>query len=93
MSKTSSSVSVSELARDPAGVLKNVRDSRVPFVLTEEGKAAAFLVSVEAYERAERERELLILLAKGEKQILAGETHDADDVLREIDSLLKEEGA
>lgn len=88
MSKAPASVSVSDLSRDLAGVLKSVRESREPFVVTEQGRAAAFLVSVEAYERAERERELLLLLAKGEKEIRAKEGHDLDDVFAEIDSLL-----
>ncbi len=45
-------------------------------------------VSIEAFERAEQERHLLRLLARGEKEIAAGEGYDLDDVLGEADTLL-----
>jgi len=40
------------------------------------------------YERAERERQILGLLAKGEREIAAGKGHDLDAVLAEADRLL-----
>jgi hypothetical protein len=51
------------------------------------------MLSVEAYERSERDRELLSLLAKGEREIEAGEGYDADSVLAEADALLAEESS
>ena len=48
------------------------------------------MLSVEAYERSECDREILRLLAKGEKEIEAGEGHDLDSVLAEADALLAE---
>jgi len=55
----------------------------------ERGKAAAVLISVDAYERAENERELLRLLARGEKEIAAGKGYDLDAVLAEARAVLK----
>jgi hypothetical protein len=46
------------------------------------------MLSVEAYERAEHEREILRLLARGEREIAAGAGHDLDSVLAEADALL-----
>ena len=67
-----------------------VKNSKEPLVITQRGRAAAVLQSVEAYERSERDRELLRLLAKGEKEIEAGEGYDLDSVLAEADALIAE---
>ncbi len=48
------------------------------------------MVSVETYERAEHERKILLLLARGEREIRTGKGHDLDDVLAEADRLLAE---
>jgi hypothetical protein len=45
-------------------------------------------MSLDAFERSEAERELLLLLARGEKEITAGIGHPLDEVLAEADSLL-----
>ena len=45
--------------------------------------AAAVLLSLGAYERSERERQLLQLLARGEQEIKAGKGFDLDEVLAE----------
>jgi hypothetical protein len=45
--------------------------------------------SVDAYERLERERELLRLLAIGEREIEAKEGHSLASVMKEADALLE----
>ncbi len=45
-------------------------------------------MSLDAYERSDAERELLLLLARGEKEIAAGLRHSPDEVLAEADALL-----
>jgi prevent-host-death family protein len=91
MGKVLNLIPVSDLRKDAARVLKRVRDSKEPLVITQRGRAAAVMLSVEAYERSERDRELLRLLARGEKEIEAGEGYDLDSVLSEADALLAEE--
>jgi prevent-host-death family protein len=91
MGKLLNIIPVSDLRQDAAKVLKRIKDSKEPLVITQRGRAAAVMLSVEAYEKSERDRELLRLLAKGEKQIEAGEGHDLDSVLAEADALLAEE--
>ena len=81
-------VPVSNLRQDVAPVLNRLRMSREPLVITQRGRAAAVLLSVEAYERREQERELLQLLARGEKEIAAGKGEDLDKVLADADALL-----
>jgi prevent-host-death family protein len=93
MGKLLNIIPVSDLRQDAAKVLKHVRDSKKPVVITQRGRAAAIILSVEAFEQSERERELLRLLAKGEKEIVAGEGHDLDSVLAEADALLSEQAS
>ena len=69
-------------------MLRRVRGSRRPLVIVQNGKAAAVVLSVKAYERAEREREILRLLAGGEREIAAAKGYDLNDVLKEADALL-----
>lgn len=93
MGKLLNIIPVSDLRQDAAKVLKRVRESREPIVITQRGRAAAVMVSVEAFEQSERDIELLRLLAKGEREIEAGEGHDLDSVLAEADALLSEESS
>jgi prevent-host-death family protein len=65
MAKTPASIPVTDLRQDAAAALKRMRDSGQPIVITQRGRAAAVVVSVEVYEAAEHERPLLRLLAKG----------------------------
>jgi prevent-host-death family protein len=68
--------------------LKRLRGTKRPLLITRNGKAAAVILSVKAYEQAEREREILRLLARGEREIAAGSGHDLEAVLKEADRLL-----
>ncbi|MBI4582656.1 MAG: type II toxin-antitoxin system Phd/YefM family antitoxin [Planctomycetes bacterium] len=90
MAKIHELIPVTDLRQDAAAVLKKIRVSKDPVVITQRGRAAAALLSVEEYERAESERQLLRLLARGENEIKAGRGHDLDQVLKEADALLEE---
>jgi len=91
MAKFPHIIPISDLRQDAAKVLKQVRASREPIIITQRGRAAAVLLSVESYERSERNKELLRLLALGEREIDAGEGHDLENVLAEADALLASE--
>ena len=88
LSKIPGIVPVSELRQDVAGVLKRLSGSREPLVITQRGRAAAVLISIEAYERREQEHDLLQLLARGEKEISDGVGVSLSSVLAEADDLL-----
>ncbi len=90
MAKVPTIIPITDLRQDAATVLRRVRDSREPVVITQRGRPAAVLMSAEAYARAEHDRELLRLLARGEKEIAAGKGHGLDAVLAEADALLAE---
>ena len=84
-------VPVTDLRQATAAVLKRVQSSGQPVMITRRGRAAAVLLSADAYERSERERHLLRLLVRGEQEITAGIGHDLDDVLAEADATLGHE--
>jgi prevent-host-death family protein len=88
MPKMPDIIPVTDLRQDAAAALKRVRTTKQPLIITQRGRAAAVMISVEAYERAEHEREILRLLARGEREIRRGKGHDLDDVLAEADRLL-----
>ena len=88
MSKVPAIVPVSDLRDDAANILDRLKKSREPVVITQRGRAAAVLLSIEEYERSEHEREILRLLAQGDKEVAAGKGHDLEDVLHEADEIL-----
>jgi prevent-host-death family protein len=88
MPKVPDIMPVSDLRHGAAAALKRVRASRQPLIITQRGRAAAIMLSLEAYERAEHERQVLRLLVRGDREIAAGKGHDLGDVLAEADDLL-----
>ncbi len=90
MTKIPNIIPITDLRQDATGVVRRVTASREPLVITQRGRAAVVMVSMEAYEHSQHELELLRLLARGEKEIEAGKGYDLDAVLAEADTLLKE---
>lgn len=88
MGKLSNIIPVSDLRQDAAKLLKQLRKNDEPLIITQRGRATAVIIGVEAYEKLEHEKEILRLLAKGNREIEAGEGYDLDSVLAEADSLL-----
>jgi prevent-host-death family protein len=86
-------IPVTDLRQDAAAVLRKLQSSPDPLVVTQRGRAAAVLWSIDAYERSRRERELLRLLALGEKEIGSSGGHSLASVLKEADSLLDDPGS
>jgi prevent-host-death family protein len=91
MSKVPKIVPITDLRQDAAAVLKQLQESEDPLVITQRGRATAVLLNVGAYERSQHERELLRILARGEKEIAKGQGYSLDSVLREADALLRED--
>lgn len=90
MAKVPKIVPISDLRKDAAAVLKRLRGSQEPVVITQRGRAAAVLLSVDTYEQSEEERQILRALARGEREIQSGRGPSLDSVLREADKLLNE---
>ncbi len=91
MNKLSNIMPVSDLRQDAAKLLKQLNKNNEPLIITQRGRAAAVMIGVEAYEKAEHEKELLRLLAKGDREIELGEGYELNTVLAEADALLSKE--
>lgn len=85
-----STVSVADLQRNTPAVLDKLSGSEKPTAVTRDDHAAAVLMSIEAFERTERERHLLLRLAKGEVEIAAGEGYDLDAVFTDAERMLSQ---
>lgn len=91
MGKLSNIIPISDLRKDASNLLKKLHKSKEPLIITQRGRASAVMIGVDAYEESEHEKELLRLLAKGEKEIEIGQGYDLDTVLAEADALLYRE--
>ncbi len=91
MSRVPDIVPISDFRQGAAALLRRVRDSREPVVVTQRGRAVAVLLSVEEYERRENDLEILRILAQGEREIAAGVGHTLSEVMAEADQLLEED--
>ncbi len=90
MPKVPPIIPITDFRQDAARALDQVRKSRAPVVITQRGRAAAVMQSVEAYQQGERERQLLHLLAAGEHEIALGKGRTLDAVLADADRLLRD---
>ena len=88
MSTVPDIVPITDLRQDASGVIKRAAASRQPVFITQRGRAAAVVVSAQAYERTQHELEILRLLARGEAEIEAGGGYTLAEVLAEADELL-----
>lgn len=82
-------IPISDLRKNASDVVKSVSSSREPVFITQRGRAAAVMVSMETYKNAQYAMDILHLLARGEKEIAAGTGYKLDDVLREADLYLE----
>jgi prevent-host-death family protein len=88
MFKTPKIIPISDLRQNASDIIKRIASSREPVFITQRGRAAAVMVSMENYEHAQHENEILRLLARGEKEIEAGIGYELDEVLKEADKFL-----
>jgi prevent-host-death family protein len=93
MPKLPDIIPITDLRQDAAGVLDRLRRSREPVVITQRGRAAAVMLSMEAYELGERERQILRILAAGEREITKGKGRELAAVLAEADQMLRDVNA
>jgi len=91
MSRLSNIIPVSDLRQSAAKLLKQLKTSNEPLIITQRGRATAVMIGVDAYEKSENEKELLRLLAMGEREIEIGEGYDLDTIFAEADALLAKE--
>ena len=91
MPKMPDIIPITDLRQDAAGALDRVRRSREPVVITQRGRAAAVMLSMEAYEWGERE--ILRILATGEREIAKGRGGGLATVFAEAEQMLRDANA
>lgn len=89
MSAMPNIVPISELRQDASSIVREASVTGDPVFITQHGRASAVLMSAGAYERTQRELEILRLLVQGEVEIQAGVGYDIDVVMAEADALLE----
>jgi len=90
MSAMPNIVPISELRQDASAIVKRASTTGDPVFITQHGRASAVLVSAGAYERTQRELQILRILAQGEADIEAGAGFDLGVVMAEADALLEQ---
>ena len=88
MARLPTLIPVSDLRKDVAEVLQRVERSQEAVIITQRGRAAAVMLSMREYQRAENERQVLRALALGQQEIAAGKGYDLESVLRDADAVL-----
>ena len=91
MGKLSNIIPVSDLRKNAAKLLKQLKNTKEPLIITQRGRATAVIISTDEYEKFEHEKELLRLLTEEDREIEIGEGSDLDAILAEADVLLAEE--
>ena len=89
MARTPKIIPISDLRQNASDVVKGLSTSREPVFITQRGRAAAVMVSMQVYEESQHELDILRLLARGEKEIEAGVGYELDEVLEEADRFLE----
>jgi len=89
MAKAPKIIPISDLRQNASDVVKGVSASREPVFITQRGRAAAVMVSMQTYEESQHELDILKLLARGEKEIEAGVGYELEEVLKEADLILE----
>jgi len=84
-------IPISDLRQNASDVVRGVSSSREPVFITQRGRAAAVMVSMQVYEESQHELDILRLLARGEKEIEAGVGYELQEVLKEADRFLETE--
>jgi len=81
-------VPAKEFRSNMASWLNRVSTSDRPVVITQHGKAAAVLMSPEAADELEQQRDVLRHVLQGLNDIDEGRLHDDDDVWAAVDDLI-----
>ena len=77
---------ISYLKANAAEILRHLADKREPMVITQNGEAKAVVQDIESYERTQETLALLKLLALGNRDIEAGKTKPARQVIERLRS-------
>jgi prevent-host-death family protein len=75
---------ISDLKANAAGMLEEIAETRNPVIITQNGRAKAVLQDVKSYEETQETLALLKLLLLRQKDVIAGRTKPAREVLERL---------
>jgi len=75
---------ISYLKANAAEVLKELRETGEPLIVTQNGEAKAVLQDIESYERLQETLAMLKIVAMGERDIRAGRTKPIEEVVERL---------
>jgi len=84
---------ISYVKSHAAELIDRITEEREPIIITQNGEARAVLVDVHSYEESQETMALLRILALGRKQVEAGQTLAADEVIAGIRKRISAEDA
>lgn len=80
---------VTEVKRHATEIIAQLREDRVPVLVTERGRTAAVLLDVETYQALLRRIEVLEGIARGERAFAEGRTVKHADAKKRLDRWTK----
>jgi prevent-host-death family protein len=83
-------IPVTDLRQDVSAILRAIQNGEEPIVIMQRSRAAAVMISVDTYERMVYEREVLGILAMGDKDIKAAKGISVEQLLAELDQVVSE---
>ena len=82
-------ISVSDFRKKTSAFLERIRTGRRGVVLTQNGRSAAVVLSPEAFEQIQYERDLFAAIAQGEREIEQGKSTPHEKVFQDLFRRLK----
>jgi prevent-host-death family protein len=80
---------VTTLKRRATEIIASLRNERVPVLITQHGKPAAYLVDVQSYEEMNRRLSIMEGIALGEQAVRDGQFHTQAKAKRRMAQWLK----
>ena len=75
---------ISYLKAHAAEIVRKLAEQREPLVITQNGEAKAVIQDIESFEQTQETMALLKILALGNRQIEAGRTQPAAEVIKRL---------
>ncbi len=80
---------ISDFRKQAAAILRRLRKTKEPFLLTQNGRSVAVLMDVQEYEDREYDRRFARAIAAGRTDVAKGRTHPHRKVMREMQEWLQ----
>jgi len=77
-------IPVSEFKKNAATYLDQVKNQNRSVILTQNGHSAAVVISPQAFEQMQYERDLFAAIARGEREIEEGKSFPHESVFKEL---------